>query len=421
VKLRKSVSVFTLTLVGCLALAVLPGISTAGAATKSPIQVAAILEQTGLYSAEGAAAKQGLAIEVKLINQQGGILGRQVKVTYFDDQSTLTVAGSQAQQVFDSGKYSVLIAGSDELPAMVSSFNSKVLEMSPGLLPTMSLKTYPTFFAAVPSLYPSPAAIGSYIVNSLHAKSVGIIYGQDSAGVPDLDAYEAAFKGAGVTVTSEAASDTAVDVTSELNVLQNAHPDVLIDSTYGPLTGHVAQGLHDIGWNVPVVGDLLAAASNVGGLVPSASYIKNWKVIYFSSLVRHGKNAPSQVAQFGNAIQSTYGKITGSINSYTEPGDLMLLAKYAFDKIGSTNALKAAHALENITKDPAASKIKFLTTSKYGYSPTSPYSFSVSAEEQGATNAYFDMANPAAPQVDGTLLYAASIPNGPVKIKSPGQ
>ena len=425
-KSRSVVTVVALALAGGMfvtACSSTPAASTSTTSgSKAPFKVAAILELTGTYSEFGIAGQQALETEVATINKTGGILGRQVQVTYLDNQSSPTQASSLAEQAIDSGQYQALVAGSTQLTAMVSSFNDKpVLEFSTGTLPVVSLAKNPTFFVTVPSLYPSPVAMASYIVNSLHAKSVGIVYGQDSAGAPDLAAYQYAFGAAGVTVTSEAVSDTSVDVTSQLNVLQAAHPDVLIDSTYGPVTGHVAVGLHDINWNVPVVGDLLASASNVATLVPSTSYVSNWKLLYFSSLVRKGSSAPPQVAQFINAIQAKYGTIMASVNTYTETGDVLLLTQYAFDKAGSLNATKAAHALEAIQSDPAASNVKFLTTTKYGYSPTSAYSFSVNAEEQGATNSYFEMASASAPQVDGTLEFAATIPNGPVKIKSTGQ
>jgi branched-chain amino acid transport system substrate-binding protein len=61
--------------------------SASASSSSAPISIGASLSETGDFSADGQAFKQGYELWVKDVNAAGGILGRQVKLTVLDDKS----------------------------------------------------------------------------------------------------------------------------------------------------------------------------------------------------------------------------------------------------------------------------------------------------------------------------------------------
>ena len=62
--------------------------TTAGSGSKAPITIGISLSQTGDFSTDGLAFKQGYQLWAKDVNAAGGILGRQVQLTILNDDSS---------------------------------------------------------------------------------------------------------------------------------------------------------------------------------------------------------------------------------------------------------------------------------------------------------------------------------------------
>ena len=63
------------------------GGGTSSGASKSPIKIGASLPLTGDFSEPGKAARQGYQVWEKMVNDQGGLLGRKVQIVVRDDAS----------------------------------------------------------------------------------------------------------------------------------------------------------------------------------------------------------------------------------------------------------------------------------------------------------------------------------------------
>ncbi|MGB8019120.1 MAG: ABC transporter substrate-binding protein, partial [Pseudolabrys sp.] len=80
----------TLALFAGTAFAAATGVMFVGAATaqnKEPIKIGFGMAQTGPLAANGKQALLGMKIWEEEINAKGGLLGRPVKLVYYDDQS----------------------------------------------------------------------------------------------------------------------------------------------------------------------------------------------------------------------------------------------------------------------------------------------------------------------------------------------
>lgn len=88
--------------------------ATKPTATAEPLVIGISLPLTGDFSQPGGAAKKGYEAWVQMVNEKGGILGRQVKLNIVDD------ASSQEQVVTD---YNRLIT-QDKVPLILGTFSS---------------------------------------------------------------------------------------------------------------------------------------------------------------------------------------------------------------------------------------------------------------------------------------------------------
>ena len=94
------------------------GTSTSSPASKTPITIGTSLSLTGDFSADGQAFLKGYQLWAKDVNAAGGILGRQVKLTYLNDASSPNQVVTNYQTLINTdhvdltfGPFSSLLTG----------------------------------------------------------------------------------------------------------------------------------------------------------------------------------------------------------------------------------------------------------------------------------------------------------------------
>ena len=105
-------------LAACTSSGTSSGNATSSGNTSGPITIGAALSITGSFSADGQAFKRGYELWEKDVNAHGGILGRQVKLTIVDDQSSPNQVVTDYQKLFGQdhvdlafGPFSSLLTG----------------------------------------------------------------------------------------------------------------------------------------------------------------------------------------------------------------------------------------------------------------------------------------------------------------------
>jgi len=84
---------------------------TAGASAK-PILIGGIGGSTGAYGTTGVATDYGAELAVDQINAQGGLLGRRVVFTFYNDGASATVSAQRFKELVSNG--AVAIDGSPD-------------------------------------------------------------------------------------------------------------------------------------------------------------------------------------------------------------------------------------------------------------------------------------------------------------------
>jgi branched-chain amino acid transport system substrate-binding protein len=81
-------------------------------ATAGPIKVGFFSPMTGFAAADGTSALQSAQLAVKMINDKGGVLGRQLELVHYDDAAAPDQASSIARKLIEQDKVVAGISGS---------------------------------------------------------------------------------------------------------------------------------------------------------------------------------------------------------------------------------------------------------------------------------------------------------------------
>ena len=87
------------------------GIATANAQGQEPIRIGFGMALTGPLAANGKSALLGMKIWEEDANKKGGLLGRPVKLVYYDDQSNPSTVPGLYAKLLDIDKVDMIVSG----------------------------------------------------------------------------------------------------------------------------------------------------------------------------------------------------------------------------------------------------------------------------------------------------------------------
>ena len=88
--------------------ALLSATAISGAYAADPIKIGVVTPLSGTYAGIGQQVKWGLELATKEVNAAGGIMGRQVELTFEDEEANPSVAVQKADKLFQVGKVDFL-------------------------------------------------------------------------------------------------------------------------------------------------------------------------------------------------------------------------------------------------------------------------------------------------------------------------
>ena len=374
--------------------------SSKGSSSSAPIYILASAGTgvPGTLGQNAATADNAVKAAVSVINAAGGIMGHKVVATYVDDEGDPTTAVSLLEQQISSGHKP--LAYFDSGPSNLSAAVLPILAQNH----ILSFNTAPTANSSDPSTFPlnfdlSPSAPNYAVAFCPYAKAhgwtkVGVLYTDDAYGDvlgPDIQTQ---CKADGSTVTGiEKYEPTSLDMTPEIQAIESGHPQVVMLVGYGAEVGYVLDGFHKLGWNVPILGDVAVADTNIVTTKPPAGLLgtaeeKNLKFEAFQSTVAQS-NEPANLTTMINALKAQ-GPIPGSlITAYNYDGVQMLAAAATKAKT-VTDVSAIAKAVLKLT----AGEAKTAIFPQYFYSatlhaPTEPSSVFTFVTPSTLTNGQF--------------------------------
>jgi len=243
------------TLVGCASSA--PDASTEEPASAEPIKIGAIVSLTGTYAGLGEPEKKTIEMEVKRINDAGGVNGRPIEVIFEDDATDEAKAVAAASKLIEQDKVIAIIGatGSGQTMAVRG-------DVDRAGIPQVSMAGATAITANFdPLVFQTPwsnTIVVPYELAAMKAdgvKKIGLITDSGGFGKDGRDVVLAEAKVAGIEVVSDQTFNPGdTDMTAQLTNIKSSDADALVMWTAGKEAATVVKNAKELDLKLPVYG-----------------------------------------------------------------------------------------------------------------------------------------------------------------------
>lgn len=311
--------------------------------SSSEIKIGAIFPLTGEISSYGQSSKNALDLLVEQTNKKGGVLGKNIKIYYEDDQNKPDSSLSALNKLTSSTKVSAILGalGSGCSLAIAPAANQKKIPMLTPTSTNVDVTKSGEYVFRTCFTDPFQGTVVSKFANEdLKAKTAAVLYnvGSDySKGLAEV--FKENFTKTGGKVDQYLTyNDGDKDFNAQLTKIKAAAPDVVFLPDYYNSVGLVMKQAKGIGitatflgvdgWDSPKLFEIAGDAVNGS---------------YFSNHYSPEDTAP-EVVQFTKDYQAKYNAVPDALAALTYDGGKILFD--AIQKAGSTDADKIKEALK---------------------------------------------------------------------------
>jgi branched-chain amino acid transport system substrate-binding protein len=320
--------------------------------TKGEVTVYVAVPLSGFQANGGQTVLGGARLAAEEINRAGGLLGYQVTVVGMDDESDTDVAVGIAEQIRDEVKGGKDVLGvighlnSGQTLAAMDIYKDLALVVVTPTASEVSLtqKGYRNFFRVNANDNTQAMVDAQFLVNTLGAKRVAVIYNDDPYGIGlgQLIAGDLRSLGVEVVVSLQVAVEQST-FPNEVPQIMAANPDAVFYAGYEVETPYLRLELVDAGLTVPFLasdGAFLAATIDEAGTAAEGIYVSAF--------------GPQPKAAVDEAWIKAYQAVeyrnpdTYSINGYSALQVLADGARQAgsFDSAAVADAIRGLSAIE---------------------------------------------------------------------------
>jgi branched-chain amino acid transport system substrate-binding protein len=210
---------------------------SSGSDSSKPIRIGASLPLTGDFSEPGKAAQQGYQVWQKMVNDQGGLLGRKVQVVVRDDASDQNTVVADYNALISRQKVDMLLGTFSSLlnlPASTVAERNRKLYVEPaGGAPEIFSRGYKhLFFAQQATADHQGDVFAQYILSlppSERPRTAAYPSLDDPFALPVLQGLREKFEKAGIkTVYTTKYANENTNFDSIANAVKAANPDILM-------------------------------------------------------------------------------------------------------------------------------------------------------------------------------------------------
>lgn len=331
------------------------GNGQAGAGGSVTVMVSAGVSAPGTLGRNALMVVQAVKAAAAAVNRAGGVDGKKITITVFDDMGDPTTAITGLQNAISSG--SKPLAWFDSGPSNLAAAVLPILTQNK----ILSFNVAPTADSWDPAKFPYNFDIGASAVTNAQASCryakghgytrLAILYSNDAWGNALAPLIKSSCSASGVTVTGMQNFDpNALDMTGPLQSLRSGNPDALAIIAYGAPAGYILKDQIKIGWNLPILGDPATASSDIVTAAPPTGLLgtpeeANLRIEVFQSVVYEplGKE-PAAVSTMIRQLEAL-GPIPASLELAAPYDGMQLLAAGANRAHSTTDAAAIAQAI----------------------------------------------------------------------------
>jgi len=251
--------------VAAAAVAAALGALAGGAAAQSgqPIKIGFSMAMTGGLAANGKSALLAQKIWEEDVNAKGGLLGRPVKLVYYDDQSNPSTVPGIYTKLIDVDKVDLIIGAyataqiAPAMPIVIS--KNKVFIGLLGLAVNSEFK-YPNYFAMIPSgPDPKPSFTKGFfdtaMAQSPRPQTVAIVAADQEFSRNAADGARENAQKAGLKILYDKTyPPSANDFAPIVRAIAATNPDLVVICSYPPDSVGIVKAVNEIGFKPKMIG-----------------------------------------------------------------------------------------------------------------------------------------------------------------------
>jgi branched-chain amino acid transport system substrate-binding protein len=250
--------------IAMLAIAVVTTIVTHAPATAAdPIRIGFGMSLTGPLAANGKSALLAMKIWEEDTNAKGGLLGRPVKLVYYDDQSNPSTVPGIYTKILDIDKVDLIVGGYATnmlAPAMPIAIRKKKVFIGILGVAVNSDFNYPGYFAMIPSgPDPKPAFTKGFfdvaMAQNPKPQTVAIVgadmeFSQNALAGARINAKAAGLK----IVYDKTYPPTNTEFASIVRAIQATNPDLVVIGSYPIDSVGMVRAVNEVGFKPKMIG-----------------------------------------------------------------------------------------------------------------------------------------------------------------------
>ena len=239
-------------------------LSAARAIAAAPFTIGFDIELTGGLAPNGKAALLAMQIWADEVNAQGGLLGRQVKLQYYDDQSNPALVPGIISKLLDVDHVDLLIGGNGTnvvAPALPVVMQRNLTLVGLFGLDVNSEFHYPRYFSIIPAGGENPReafAQGFFAVAAEQTPkpaSIALVGADAEFAKNSLEGARALAKKAGLKIVyDQTYPPTTSDYSSIVRAIQATSPDLVFVASYPPDTVGMVRAANEVGLRTKMFG-----------------------------------------------------------------------------------------------------------------------------------------------------------------------
>jgi branched-chain amino acid transport system substrate-binding protein len=244
-----------------------------GAAAQSgePIKIGFSMAMTGGLGPNGKSALLAEKIWEEDINAKGGLLGRPVKLIYYDDQTQPATVPGIYTKLLDVDKVDIIMGGYATnmlAPAMPVVMQRNKLFIGLLGLAVNSEFNYPNYFVMIPSgPDPKPSFTKGFFETAMQQDpkptTVAIVAADAEFAVNASDGARENAKKAGLKIVYDQRYPPATtDFATIIRAIQATNPDLLVICSYPPDSVGMVLAINEIGFKPKMVGGAMVGLQN---------------------------------------------------------------------------------------------------------------------------------------------------------------
>jgi branched-chain amino acid transport system substrate-binding protein len=246
-------------------------VSGAAAQSGEPIKIGFSMAMTGGLGPNGKSALLAEKIWEEDINAKGGLLGRPVKLIYYDDQTQPATVPGIYTKLLDVDKVDIIMGGYATnmlAPAMPVVMQRNKLFIGLLGLAVNSEFNYPNYFVMIPSgPDPKPSFTKGFFDVAMEQDpkptTVAIVAADAEFAVNASDGARENAKKAGLKVVYDQRYPPATtDFATIVRAIQATNPDLLVICSYPPDSVGMVLAINEIGFKPKMVGGAMVGLQN---------------------------------------------------------------------------------------------------------------------------------------------------------------